>query len=136
ALFLNQDDEESVYWVERGGREETAFTLQSAPVNVADRLRPLLFASGKTCVMTSATLGVGDPSLDYFRKRVGAESATSASIGSPFDYKKQMTIYVAKTMPDPGTPRFVESLVSWIGRSVEKTEGKAFVLFTSYRTMK
>jgi ATP-dependent DNA helicase DinG len=136
ALFLNQDDPESVYWVERGGREETALTLQSAPVNVADRLRPLLFAPGKTCVMTSATLGVGDPDLDYFRRRVGAEAAVSASIGSPFDYKNQMTIYVAKTMPDPGTPGYVEALASWIGRSVEKTDGKAFVLFTSYRTMK
>ena len=136
ALFLNQDDPESVYWVERGGREETALTLQSAPVNVADRLRPLLFAPGKTCVMTSATLGVGDPDLDYFRRRVGAEAAVSASIGSPFDYKNQMTIYVAKTMPDPGTPGYVEALASWIGRSVEKTAGKAFVLFTSYRTMK
>jgi ATP-dependent DNA helicase DinG len=136
ALFLNQDDEESVYWVERGGREETALTLQSAPVNVADRLRPLLFAPGKTCVMTSATLGVGDPDLDYFRRRVGAEAAVSVSIGSPFDYQNQMTIYVAKTMPEPGTPTYVESLASWIGRSVAKTDGKAFVLFTSYRTMK
>ena len=43
GVFLDQRDEDSGYWVERSGRDETQYSLHAAPVNVADRLRPLLF---------------------------------------------------------------------------------------------
>jgi ATP-dependent DNA helicase DinG len=136
SMFLDQSDEECVYWVERGGREETQFSLHAAPVNVAERLRPLLFSAGKGIVMTSATLGVGDPQLGYFRGRVGADRARALSIGSPFDYQKQMRIRIHKSVPDPGTPKYDELLAEGIRQSVLESDGRAFVLFTSYRTMR
>ena len=134
-LFLDQEDENSVYWVEKGGQDGTAFTLRAAPIDVATRLRPLLFGEGKTCIMTSATLGVGDPKLTYFRERIGAENARAVMIGSPFDYAKQMKIFVIKSMPDPRAPNYEEMMIHWLERVLVKTEGKAFVLFTSYRLM-
>jgi ATP-dependent DNA helicase DinG len=136
AEFLDQSSEESVYWVERGGRDETQYTLQAAPVNVAERLRPLLFGEGKSVVLTSATLGVGDPQLGYFRGRVGAEKARALCIGSPFDYERQMRVKIFKSIPDPGTPRYDEMLARGICESLTASEGRAFVLFTSYRTMR
>ena len=136
AVFLDQATTDSVYWVERGGRDETQYSLHAAPVNVADRLRPLLFGGGKSLVLTSATLGVGDPKLGYFRGRVGAEQARALCIGSPFDYQKQMRIRIYKSVPDPGTPRYDELLAAAIGQAVAASEGRAFVLFTSYRTMR
>ena len=136
AEFLDQSSEESVYWVERGGRDETQYTLQAAPVNVADQLRPLLFGEGKSVVLTSATLGVGDPQLGYFRGRVGAEKARALCIGSPFDYERQMRVKIFKSIPDPGTPRYDEMLARGICESLTASEGRAFVLFTSYRTMR
>ena len=136
AAFLDQTEDDSVYWVQKGGREETQFSLHAAPVNVADRLRPLLFAPRKTIVLTSATLGVGDPQLGYFRGRVGAESARALCIGSPFDYRKQMRVRIHKSVPDPGTPKYDESLAEGIRAAVSESDGRAFVLFTSYRTMR
>ena len=136
AEFLDQSSEESVYWVERNGRDETQYTLQAAPVNVADQLRPLLFGEGKSVVLTSATLGVGDPQLGYFRGRVGAEKARALCIGSPFDYERQMRVKIFKSIPDPGTPRYDEMLARGICESLTASEGRAFVLFTSYRTMR
>ncbi len=133
--FLDQRDEGSVYWVEKSGREETQFSCHAAPVNVADRLRPLLFTGKKCMVMTSATLGVGDPELGYFRKRVGAESARALSIGSPFDYQKQMKVKIYKSIPEPNTPKYDEMLAKGIMDAVNESDGRAFVLFTSYRTM-
>jgi ATP-dependent DNA helicase DinG len=133
--FLDQRDEGSVYWVEKSGREETQFSCHAAPVNVADRLRPLLFTGKKCMVMTSATLGVGDPELGYFRKRVGAESARALSIGSPFDYQKQMKVKIYKSIPEPNTPKYDEMLAKGIMDAVSESDGRAFVLFTSYRTM-
>ena len=136
AVFLEQRDESSVYWVERSGRDETQYTLHAAPVNVAERLRPLLFTGKKSLVLTSATLGVGDPKLEYFRGRVGAERARAVCIGSPFDYRRQMQVRIYKSVPDPGTPRYDELLAEGIREAVNESAGRAFVLFTSYRTMR
>jgi ATP-dependent DNA helicase DinG len=135
-LFLDQTDEESVYWIEKSGRDGDVLSLRSAPINVADRLRELMFGKGRTCILTSATLSAGEEDMSYFRRRVGAEHAKAVQIGSPFDYKKQMEIYVMQAMPDPGTPTYEEALVHWIGRVLKYTEGKAFVLFTSYKVMR
>jgi len=136
GVFLDQRTEDSVYWVERSGRDETQYSLHAAPVNVADRLRPLFFAGKKSLVMTSATLGVGDPKLSYFRGRVGAEEARAVSIGSPFDYPRQMRVKIYKSVPDPGTPAYDEKLAAAIRDAVSRSEGRAFVLFTSYKTMR
>jgi ATP-dependent DNA helicase DinG len=136
AVFLEQRDEDSVYWVERGGRDEAQYSLHAAPVNVAERLRPLLFTGKKSLVLTSATLGVGDPKLEYFRGRVGAERARALCIGSPFDYRRQMQVRIYKSVPDPGTPRYDELLAEGIRQAVSDSAGRAFVLFTSYRTMR
>lgn len=136
GVFLDQRSDDSVYWVERSGRDETQYSLHAAPVNVADRLRPLLFSTKKSLVLTSATLGVGDPKLGYFRGRVGAEKARALCIGSPFDYQRQMRIRIYKSVPDPGTPKYDELLAEGIRQSVLESDGRAFVLFTSYRTMR
>lgn len=136
ASFLDQKDEDSVYWVERSGRDETQYSMHAAPVNVSERLRPLLFAAGRNIILTSATLGVGDPQLGWFRKRVGAESARALSIGSPFDFQRQMKVKIYKAIPDPGTPKYDEELAAGIRDACEQSEGRAFVLFTSYRTMR
>ncbi len=135
-MFLDQEDEESVYWVEKGGNEGTSLSLNAAPINVADRLRPILFGPEKCCIMTSATLGTGNQDLKYFRERVGAEHVQAVQIGSPFDYQKQMAIYVIKSMPDPRDDGYEKMLIHWIERVIKKTEGKAFVLFTSHRLLR
>lgn len=136
GCFLDQSDEDNVHWIERSGRDESLFSLHAAPIRVADKLRTLLFAPGKTCVMASATLGVGDPLLGWFRGRVGAEDVPALCIGSPFDFQKQMKIRIWKNMPEPTAPAYGKALVAAIRSAVEASEGKAFVLFTSYRTMK
>ena len=135
-MFLDQDDGGSVYWVEKAGMDGTAYILNAAPINVADRLRSLLFGPDKTCIATSATLGTGDAQLSYFRERIGANHVPAVKIGSPFDYANQMAIYVIKSMPDPRDDDFEKMLIHWIERVLIKTEGKAFVLFTSHRLLR
>ncbi len=134
-VFLEQEDNGSVYWVEAGGPDRTAYALRAAPINVAERLRPILFAEGKTAILTSATLGTGDPDLSYFRRRVGAETVETLRIGSPFNYGEQMRIFVVKSMPDPQAPQYEEALAEWIEHFLQRSDGRAFVLFTSYRAL-
>ncbi|MCU0770961.1 MAG: DEAD/DEAH box helicase [Verrucomicrobia bacterium] len=77
----------------------------------------------------------GTPALHYFTRRVGAESARQLQVGTPFDYERQMKLYVAGKMPDPREPDYAEALERRIKHFIKLTHGKAFVLFTSYKLM-
>lgn len=135
SIFLQQSAEEYVYWVERTGKAAQNITLNAAPIDVAPVLRRMLFRDECTSVMTSATLAVGRPDLLYFRRRIGADEAEPLQLGSPFDFEKQMKVFVVRKMPDPRDEAYSAALAEWIARFVEDTDGRAFVLFTSYRSM-
>jgi Rad3-related DNA helicase/REP element-mobilizing transposase RayT len=85
---------------------------------------------------TGATPVLRKNALAYFIKRVGAESATQLQVGTPFDYERQMKLFVAKKMPDPREAGYADALEHWIGHFVKMTHGKAFVLFTNYKLMR
>lgn len=133
--FLKQEAEESVYWVERTGKTQQHHSLHAAPVDVAAHLNALLFRENHTCVMTSATLSTGGVTLDYFRRRVGAWDQPARQIGSPFDYERQMKLFITRKMPDPRDAGYERALATEVERFVELTQGRAFVLFTSYKMM-
>ncbi len=135
ATFLKQDAEQHVYWVEQSGKTTQFHNLHAAPVDIAAHLHALLFRDDHTCVMTSATLGTGDESLGYFRRRIGADDVNALRVGSPFDYERQMRLYVTKKMPDPRDASYEQALAEKIEHFTAMTHGRAFVLFTSYKTM-
>jgi ATP-dependent DNA helicase DinG len=135
VAFLQQTPEDHVFWVEQTGRNAQNIALNATPIDISSILRRTLFAEDHSCVMTSATLSVGRSDLAYFRNRVGALEVDALQIGSPFDYERQMQLYVAKKMPDPRDSNYEDELEKWIAYFVNKTNGRAFVLFTSYKTM-
>jgi ATP-dependent DNA helicase DinG len=82
------------------------------------------------------TGGAGEtPALLYFARRVGAQGAELLQLGSPFDYARQMRLFVANKMPDPRDPGYRDALVHWIEHFVRLTHGKAFILFTNFKLM-
>jgi len=133
--FLQQTPENHVYWVERTGKSAQNVTLHAAPIDISSVLNRILFPEDRICLMTSATLSVGQDDLAYFRSRVGAFDVEGLQVGSPFDYEKQMRLYVAKKMPDPRDTQYEDALEKWIAYFLKKTNGRAFVLFTSYKSM-
>jgi len=159
--FLSQEAEKHVYWVERSGKTHRNLTLNAAPIDVAEYLRRRLFGAQTSVIMTSATLSTSadqhssvppargpDPvratsnksarvshGLAYFVHRVGAEAAKALQAGTPFDYERQMKLYVARKMPDPRDERYRDELIHWIQHFVKQTHGKAFVLFTNFKLM-
>src|SRR5437868_14919621 len=135
AIFLEQTAPEHVYWVERTGKTERFLALNAAPVDLAPVLRRMLFRENCCCIMTSATLAVGRPELAYFRTRIGANEAEPLQLGSPFDFQRQMKMFFVQKMPDPRDAAYHKELERWIAHFLEKTAGRAFVLFTSYRDM-
>ena len=143
AMFLSQRAEDHVYWVERSGKAQRSLSLNAAPVDVAEYLRRRLFGSDTSVIMTSATLATqvvrnessASAGLNYFARRVGAEAAVKIQVGSPFDYERQMNVFVVNKMPEPRDAGYREALMKWIEHFVRKTHGKAFVLFTNFKLM-
>ncbi len=135
SIFLQQSANEHVYWIERTGKAAQNITLNAAPIDVAPLLRRLVFRENCTSILTSATLAVGRSDLGYFRRRVGAMEAEPLQLGSPFDFERQMRLFVVRKMPDPRDENYHDALAQWIAHFVADTDGRAFVLFTSYRAM-
>jgi ATP-dependent DNA helicase DinG len=136
SAFLDQTEDGHVYWAERGTGDHRSLALHSAPIDVSPKLEEIFFGGGKACVFTSATLSVGDDErLNYFRNRVGGQKAQSACIHSPFDFKKQMRLYLVKRMPEPKDEAYGDAMQDKISHFLGLSQGRAFVLFTSYTQM-
>ena len=134
-LWLEQRDDDSVYWVERGRRSQ--LKLMAAPIEVGPALRRDLFGAVSTVVLASATLTAAG-SFEYLRQRLGLEAANELQLGSPFDYQQQAELVLQTNLPDPSTSSrdFAAALPAAIQRHVAASEGGVFVLFTSHALLR
>lgn len=133
--WLAQELDGQVYWVEvRPGRVPKV-ALASAPIEVGPALKEQLYDKIPSVILTSATLSAGGAKgFKHFQKRLGLDDAETNQLGSPFDYRKQVELHLYKDMPDPSqkSAAFEEAVFAKLPESIAHTEGRAFVLFTSY----
>jgi len=107
--------------------------LRASPVHVGPMLDALLWREVPSAVLTSATLAVApDDEFAYIRERLGLVEADTLRVGSPFNYELQVRLYLAADVPEPTAPGYFDAAVEAIRRYVDLSEGRAFVLFTSY----
>jgi ATP-dependent DNA helicase DinG len=107
--------------------------LRASPINVGPMLDTLLWRNVASAVLTSATLSVApNDEFAYVRERLGLAEADGLRVGSPFDYERQVRLYLEADMPGPTDPGYFEAAMEAIRRYLELSEGRAFVLFTSY----
>jgi len=139
--WLAQAIPESVYWLEsnRTKSDQTRVSLFAAPIDVGPILASSLFATTRNVILTSATLSTGrPPSFEFFQKRIGLARADAVQLGSPFDFRRQAKLVLVDGMPDPGSQRdeFERQVVGILPRFLARTDGHAFVLFTSFDLLK
>ena len=130
--------EDSVYWVEiSAARRRRRIELHAAPLDVGPILGEELFQKVPTVILTSATLAVAGR-FDFFKSRIGLLQADTLCTGSPFDYRRQAELVLPNDMPDPTAEpaRYERQVVEMVRRYVGRSDGHAFVLFTSYEMMK
>ncbi len=136
--WLKVADEEHVYWAERSGRKHQIVTLMTAPSDVAPQLREALFERNVTVICTSATLAIGGE-IATLQGRMGAETALTGIVKSPFDYERRMRVYVASDIPLP-SPKdaklSLDALADWVRFATLACKGGSLVLFTSYSDMR
>ena len=131
-LFEPTDAEPAVAFREARGR---ATTLVRQPVEPGGRLEATLYGRRHAIVFTSATLTV-DGRFDYARGRLGVDAdAATAAFDSPFDHAAQARLFLPADLPDPQDARFADAVAAWVRTLTDLTEGRAFVLFTSFRNL-
>jgi Rad3-related DNA helicase len=132
-----------IYVEKRQGKSRQLVYLRRCPICVAEPLRQSLFAEWPV-VCTSATLSTNG-SFAYFKDRCGCDSQSSyeLSVGSPFNYPRNMLIYVPKagSLLDPskyyqdGSEAYFDRLAEQIESLLLASDGRAFCLFTSNRAL-
>ena len=137
--FLKQEQSERVYWIEAGEKARATVRLRAAPIDVGPDVRRCLFDKYASVILTSATLSTGDrderAGFDFFAGRTGLADFDALRLDSPFDYDKQVTLYIEKDMPNPNAGEFIPTASEVLKRYLLKTKGRAFVLFTSYKML-
>jgi ATP-dependent DNA helicase DinG len=131
-LLLRGGDEDYVYFVEFRGR---GIFLRASPIDVSAIVRELLLDRMRTTVLTSATLTV-DGRFEYVRERLGIRDADEIRLPSEFDFSRQALLYLPPRMPDPRSDTFAVAASREVIEILKRTQGRAFVLFTSYATMR
>lgn len=151
AERMAADLESDVLWLAEG-TERSAPRLCVAPLQVWGQMRDKLL-SDRTVVMTSATLMLGGdfasvatsvglkPServLDPSGGSGGPEGEgvlpwRGVDVGSPFDYRSQGILYVARHLPPPGRDGLVAAQLDEIVELVDAADGRTLGLFSSRR---
>lgn len=133
-FLMNRSDPKYVFFVELRG---TGRYLQAMPIDLAELMRQKLLETHDIMVFTSATLSAGGD-FSYLRARLGIEEdfAIDELILPPvFDYAEQSLIYVPNRLPEPNHPEFIDGFCTIAKYLLEISDGRAFLLFTSYANM-
>lgn len=136
--FLSRSRPDHAYWIECHRRRSGPHVrLCAAPISIARAMKETLFDRVNAAVLTSATLSTGgDEGFEFLAERWGLDEAERLALGSPFDYEKQVTLYVETRLPDPSDPQFAAAACEAAKKYLASTGGRAFVLFTSHRMMR
>ncbi len=103
--------EEACYIVEPDGAalrrgEIKASAIKAIPLDASGLIRENLLSTVKSVVFTSATLSVGRD-FTYFKHALGLDDFEESHrvktllVGSPFNYKKQVILFLPRSMPHP-----------------------------------
>lgn len=134
-LWFQQKLSGYVYWVEGSS---PSLKLCAVPLWVGSYLRESLFSEGRSTILTSATLTVSRR-FEPIQVRLGAERARTVQLPSPFDYARQMRVYLASDLPEPkGTedPAYEDAVACRILSICKAVEGGILILFTSHRMLR
>lgn len=135
---LFRHDDEHIRWIEikRGIRNYHILRFKISPLEVKKRMHEAVFDKFDTVIMTSATLTV-DRKFDFLANRIGLDALSPEQrmeliLDAPFDYEKQVLVAIPQDMPDPRQTSFAKELNRAVFKSLNISNGRAFVLFTSY----
>ncbi len=155
-------DRKDVVWAtgDRQSASPRPPALHAAPLGVGGLLRERVFGTSTT-VLTSATLALGG-TFDTLARQWGLPPAprptekasgtatekpppsdtdsgprwSGLDVGSPFDYRRNGILYVAKHLPPPGRDGLGTATLDEIAELIDAAGGRTLGLFSSMRAAK
>ena len=111
----------------------------AAPLSVSEDLKTCLYDNYNTIILTSATLAI-NKNFKFFKDDIGLHQIPESRLSelildSPFDFKRQVIIGIPTDIAEPNESGYTSALEENILKTVEITEGRALILFTSYNLL-
>jgi ATP-dependent DNA helicase DinG len=134
SAILNQHMRGYVYWIEIAQKKRfPRVVLRGVPIHVAEELQEQVFDKINRIIMTSATLTTSK-GFEFVKERMGYQADKELVLGAPFDYSKQVLLYVPDDLPEPSDEMgiYVDGIANRCRELVAISGGKTFILFTSY----
>ena len=129
--FIRKEvDVKCIRWIEVF---RSNIALFEASLDVSSFCQEHLFSPLSSAVLCSATLATSQE-FTYTKERLGLHNHTVSErvYNSPFDFASRCMLLVPTDLPLPNEPSYLSQVIFTIERAIEKSQGSAFVLFTSY----
>lgn len=140
-LFATLDDASYVYSavLSRNSNRAGSEQLVAEKLDVGQELAQRWLPETMSVVFTSATIAVGED-FAHFDHVVGLDALESTThrdvrLDSSYDYDGHMQVVVAKGLPEPNDPRYLEALEDLLLDVHVAMDGSVLTLFTNRREM-
>lgn len=134
--FITLARENYVYWIERKNSDLLGnASLMGQPVEISSIMQVDVFSFYESSVFVSATLSV-KKDFSFFISTIGFINGKGIIFESPFDFNKQMTLYLAGDLPSPEDKNYPAEISRNIIEIINILNGNCLILFTSYRMLK
>ena len=140
-LIVGGEDETYVYsaQVSRRKRDMGKDRLLAEKLDVGADLGERWLPEMMSVTFTSATMAVGE-SFEHFNHAVGLDTLDRSmyrdvQLSSSFDYDENMSVIVARDMPQPNDPRYLDELTELLFGVHRAMGGSVLTLFTNRRDM-
>jgi len=136
AKLIDHIADANVMWLET---YQKTFSVNQTPLEIKDDLEKLMSRHQSSAwIFTSATLSV-DNSLDIFLDEFSLDSndnnVRALVLDSPFNYPENTLLYLPRFLPEPNQKGATEEVMQLVKPLLEMSQGRAFVLLTSYRAL-
>ena len=74
--------------------------------------------------------------FEFLKRALGVEDAQELIAPSPFDYARQARLFIAPPALNPKSAEFARRAAPLVEECLDRTRGRAFVLFTSYARLR
>jgi len=127
--FCARKGGDAIVWV-----DQTDGSFWVVPRNLGKLLRENLFTKKLPVVFSSATLSIGGD-FSYFARSIGATEPSSSTVESPFDFLKQVTVYLFEHSSALDRENCPPQALMQLASLLKQSEGRALVLTNSLSEM-
>ncbi|MDC7124138.1 MAG: helicase C-terminal domain-containing protein [Spirochaetales bacterium] len=141
SFTLWEEKTGNIFWMDKLKSSSGDFFARFVitPLDISQMMRESVFGPYDTVICTSATLSV-NKDFRFWSARVGLngyeDREVAASIfRSPFNYRENVLLALPTDAPEPNSDSFQDWAAEYSLKLLKLSEGRALLLFTSYKML-